>query len=86
MDALAFGVLKPMSEWQQTIQNMSVDERRELADAAGDLAVRLARLSSYANAWYLNVGHTKALQEQNRVARELRSALGFTYPQENISF
>lgn len=78
--------LIPMSDWEATIQNLTVDERRELADAAGDLAVRLARLSAYANAWYLHAGHTKGVQEQNKVAKALRSALEFTYPQENISF
>lgn len=38
------------------------------------------------NARYLGCSHDGAVVAQNRVARALRKALGFSYPQNDITF
>ena len=93
IEPLALEVVKhPMVEWSAICTANTFDENRQLADEASDLAVRFARLAAYANGRYTRTGsdpdtaHRLALRTQNMVARQLRSALGFTYPQDDITF
>ena len=62
----------------------------ELIDTMDTMIERLARFREYLNTRYGHgcgdQGHKSAVKEQNKMARKIRAALGFTYPKRDINF
>lgn len=85
-DRLPLLVAAPMNTWQHGADHIDAETLRALSDEAADLAVKAARASAYLNARYLGRAHIDGVDAQNRVAKALRKAFGFTYPQDDISF
>jgi hypothetical protein len=75
-----------MVKWQRAIERMSQDERRRLDDEAAALATRAARLSAYISRRESGGKHADAVKAQNKAARAVRQALGFTYKDDGITF
>lgn len=52
-----------------------------------DLAVRMIRMAVYLEArTAMGMSHEKAVDKQNRVARNVRKALGYSYPRQDYHF
>ncbi len=85
-DPIPPSLMATMGDWQNIADAYPPETRQRDADQAGDLAVRAARLAAYMNARYLGQDHAAGVKAQNRAARELRRALGFTYPSLDIDF
>ena len=54
------------------------------------LSIRAARVATYISMRHGggcgDQGHSAAVKEQNKIVREVRKALGYTYPEQNIQF
>lgn len=86
----------PMIKWPEKIARLNQLQRRELDDAAAQMAQLAARLSAYL-ARVDSAGHTKrgkvppnvhrdAVRRQNTAAKKVRRALGYTYTRPDIHF
>lgn len=77
---------QPLTKWSHSADQIPIETRRELSDAACDYSIRFARASAYLNARYLGGDHQAGVDASNKVVTALRKAFGFTYPQNDISF
>lgn len=77
---------RPMSEWESTIDALPMDERMELIEQFSARATHLARLAAYLSRRLTGGKHADAVKAQNRAARKVRQALGFTYADDAIVF
>lgn len=76
----------PMVRWERAVDRMSTDEQMRLSDTAAALATRAARLSAYISRRHTGGKHVVAVHAQNRAARRVRQALGYTYADDKITF
>lgn len=75
----------PMTDWEKRAKAMTVDEVYGIASVAVDLALRLIRAAAYLETHEVS-NHSHAVKTQNARARRVRKALGFSYPQDDVSF
>jgi len=75
----------PMVHWQAAYEH-DREVGRGLLNASGALAVRAARLAAYVNARDLGKSHAVAVRAQNAAARKVRTLLGFTYANDDVTF
>jgi len=82
-----FAKLPPV-EWQEAYDRLTVNERYALDNDAADLAIKYTRISRYVatRAYGGRNGHADAVRAQNIGVRKVRRALGFTYPDDPITF
>lgn len=77
---------RPMVDWQNIADHLEPEHAAAISSSVADLSVRYARFSSYVNDRYLGHSHLHAVFAQNRIAKALRKAFGFSYPQDDITF
>lgn len=86
----------PLIAWPRRIGRYTDVERQEIARILDSIAVRAARAAAYISR-VRTAGHTRkgkpgpsthaaAVTAQNRTARQVRRALGYTYPDQPINF
>lgn len=79
----------PMN-WQEAVDNLSTTERREVAEHLSALIQKAVRLHTYVDGRYGygcgDQGHGDAVKASNKAIAQVRKALGFTYPQSDLSF
>ena len=68
----------PMSLWDMEVNQMTREQIADVERSAADLAERAARLSGYLSMRWAATDHGKAVEHQNKVARDVRKALGYT--------
>lgn len=76
--AIDFWKVAPV-EWEEKLNAMTPAEREKLTRDAAELATWFARVSAYA-AQFDAFSHTNAVKHQNKAARTVRKALGYSYP------
>lgn len=78
---------RSLADLPDLVEALHPDHAQLLADCAEGFAIWLIRAATYLNARiYLMQGHDQAVKAQNRVARMVRKALGYTYPRQDITF
>ena len=75
-----------MVRWEKRIEALSTDERMRLADQCASACVWLARLNAYISRRISGGKHKDGVVAQNRAARKVRQALGYTYADDKITF
>lgn len=76
----------PKVKWARTVAKMNADQMMRLSDEAARLSTEAARVSAYISRRLSGGKHDDAVKAQNRVARGVRQALGYTYKDDAISF
>lgn len=76
----------PPVQWDQYCTDLGTDQRYELERQISSQAVQLARFSAYLSRRMAGGKHSDAVQAQNRAARKVRQALGYTYADDAITF
>jgi hypothetical protein len=76
----------PMRHWETRYNGLGTDERMKLCDSAAQAATWLARLSAYVSRRMSGGKHGDAVKAQNRAARRVRQALGYTYADDKVTF
>jgi len=74
----------PLGEWSAACDQMPLTSC--LDDELAYNALRYARAAAYVKARKLGRSHSVAVDAQNKIARTLRAALGFAYPEDNVNF
>lgn len=76
-----------LSELPQICEDHDRTMLQAVADRVESYAIQLLRLSSYLDGrCYWQEDHNRAVKRQNRIAQRVRKALGYSYPQNDISF
>jgi len=76
----------PPVRWDAYCTKLSTDQRYELERMISSDAVQLARFSAYLSRRMSGGKHADAVKAQNRAARRVRQALGYTYADDAITF
>jgi ferritin len=80
----------PMAEWCSIFEhherNAQLPIMRRAETRAAEEATHAARLSAYLSAREAGASHAAAVKAQNRAARVVRKALGFAYPDSEVTF
>lgn len=76
----------PPVKWERAVKKMGIDERMKLCDEAAAIATRAARVNAYISRFLSGGKHADAVKAQNRAARRVRQALGYTYADDSITF
>lgn len=78
---------RSLADMPDLVKAMHPDHAQALIDCAEGFAIWLLRVATYMNARvYLMQDHDHAVAAQNRVAKAVRKALGFSYPRQDITF
>lgn len=75
-----------MVEWSATYERLHSGEAHAHERAAAALATHAARLSAYLSRRLSGGTHDDAVKAQNRAARGVRQALGYTYADDRVTF
>lgn len=76
----------PMVKWEAAYKRLTTDQRMALSDSAASTATRFSRVSAYVSRRMSGGKHADAVTAQNRTARSVRQALGYTYADDKITF
>jgi hypothetical protein len=71
----------PMVEWSQLYESLDSTHQQTIIGDLQSLGERALRLSVYLEQRASDHGHDRAVNEQNRIGRAVRKAVGFTYPE-----
>lgn len=75
-----------MAQWDRRYGRMDSIDRNDTERHAAAMAERFARTAAYISRRMIGGTHADAVKHQNAVARGVRKALGFAYPNQPITF
>jgi len=76
----------PPVKWEALADRLSTAERWELMRQLDQHAVSAARLAAYITRRISGGRHVDAVKRQNAVARKVRLAIGYSYPEDSLTF
>jgi aspartate oxidase len=76
----------PYSAWEETCSGVHGEDLQLIANKLIDLAVKAARMGTYCDARAKGRQHEAAVREQNAVAEQVRAALDFQHPKDDVEF
>jgi hypothetical protein len=72
--------------WCEANVDHNNDKLRETSASLGSLCTWIARCYGYVNARSLGMTHSQGVKRSNALATKVRRAIGYSYPQDDITF
>lgn len=91
VDSVVWHLLRtPMVKWQELVSSLSIAERQEYETTLSSLCIHAARFVGYLEARGTtgcgDSGHADGVKQSGKTAAKVRTALGFTKSNCDISF